>query len=75
VNLKSFFRKFAQKFAQLRGKSVTYECEWCVGHGGYMVPDPELVNHVELRNHVRGKITRVTVEIIGTKFNPEGQPQ
>ncbi len=43
----------------------TYECEWLVGHCDFMVPDPTAVSHPALRHFVKGKMTRVTVEIIG----------
>lgn len=61
LNLKSVLQKLKRPFRS----SVTYECEWCLGHGGFMVPDPEVVPHSELRDLVRGKITRVTVEVLG----------
>lgn len=61
MNLKSLLQKLKRPFT----KSVTYECEWCLGHGGFMVPDPERISHTELRDFVRGKLTRVTVEILG----------
>lgn len=51
--------------AAIPRKSKTFECEWCIGHGGFMVPDPTTVPHGELRPFLKGKRTRVTIEILG----------
>ena len=52
------------KIRRLSG-ARTYECGWVLGHGGFILPDPTQVSHNELSTFVRGKRTRITIEILG----------
>lgn len=54
-----------------RPKAIQFECEWTLGHGGFMVPDPTVVNHPDLRELVKGFQTRVTVELLGSAPRPQ----